>query len=254
MRFVAAVVDDHTIQLDAPFTVPPAPGTTTGPSATYTPGTELSSATILDCWSPSSAVQRMIYGAAVDQLQIQVNGDFHEFHFAGPACDVVDSSTFQQNQGGLSAFPEEPAVSAFDYSIVPGHLGQVWLGSAPDQFFTLTSAMVRVKNNITLRDREFGSNLAKGISAGTRSVSVDFSLYQQNDSQTKALYQAARQESPVSVTLQLGQQVGQLTGIYIKDVVLETPEFDDSEIRQQWVFKSCRAQGISDDEISIAFG
>jgi len=54
--------------------------------------------------------------------------------------------------------------------------------------------------------------------------------------------------------LQLGQQAGQLTGIYLKSVMLETPEFDDSEVRQQWTFKSCRAQGIADDEISIAFG
>ena len=54
--------------------------------------------------------------------------------------------------------------------------------------------------------------------------------------------------------LQLGQQAGQLTAIYLNSVVLETPEFDDSEIRQQWVFKSGRAQGIANDEISIAFG
>jgi hypothetical protein len=190
----------------------------------------------------------------VDQLDIEVNGDFHEFVFAGPACDVMDSSSFQQGQGGLNAYPQEPSSSAFDYSIVPGNLGHVWLGSAPDQFFTLTSATVRLKNNVNLREREFGSNLARGISAGTRTVTVDFTLYQQDDTQTKALYQAARQESPVSVMFQLGQQAGQLTGIYLKDVLLETPEFDDSELRQQWAFKGGRAQGIGNDEISVAFG
>jgi len=254
MRFVAAVVDNQTIQLNAPFSVTPASGTTQGATATYTLDTELTSATIFDCWSPSSAVQRVIYGATVDQLQVQVNGDFHEFQFSGPACDIIDSTSFQQNQGGLSAFPQEPASSGFDYSIVPGHLGQVWLGSAPDQFFTLTSATITLKNNVKLRDHEFGSNLARGISAGVRTVTVDVSIYQQDDSQTQALYQAARQESPISVMLQLGQQAGQLTGIYMQNVVLETPEFDDSDLRQQWVFKSNRAQGIGDDEISVAFG
>ena len=254
IRFVAALVDSQTIQLNAPFSASPAPGATPGTTATYALSTELSSVTILDCWSPVSAVQRMIYGAAVDELQVQVNSDFHQFQFTGPACDIVDSSSFQQNQGGLSAFPQEPPVGVLNYSLIPGHLGQVWLGTAPDQFFTLTSATVRIKNNIDLREREFGSNLARGISAGIRSVMLDFSLYQNDDSQTGSLYQAARQQSPVSVMLQLGQQSGQLTGIYLKNVVLETPEFDDSETRQQWVFKSCRAQGISDDEISIAFG
>jgi hypothetical protein len=254
IRFVEAVVNAQTIQLNEAFSVLPAAGTMIGPSATYAPGEELNSATIFDCWSPVSAVQRMIYGAAVDQLQVQVNGDYHEFQFSGPACDVVDSTSFQPNQGGLSAFPQEPALGPYVYSIVPGNLGQVWLGSAPNEFFTLTSATVTIKNNITLRDHEYGSNLARGISPGIRSVSVDFTLYQQDDSQTQALYQAARQESPVSVMLQLGQQAGQLTGIYLKSVVLETPEFDDSQVRQQWTFKSCRAQGIADDEVSIAFG
>ncbi len=254
LRFVAAVVDDHTVQLNAPFSIQPATGTTTGVTATYLPGSELSSATIVDYWSPGTAVQRLIYGAAVDDLQIQVNGDFHGFQFSGPACDIVDSSSFQQGQAGLSAFPAEPTPASFNYSIVPGHLGQVWLGSAPDQFFTLTSGTVKFANNAELRDREFGSSLARGISAGARSVTVDLTIYQQDDAQTKALYQAARQESPVSVMLQLGQQPGQLTAIYLKGVTLATPEFDDAEVRQQWVFKSCRAQGIADDEISIAFG
>jgi hypothetical protein len=254
LRFVAAVVDDHTVQLNAPLSVQPGAGTSSGITATYFPGSDLSSATILDFWSPGTAVQRLIYGAAVDHLQVQVNGDFHAFQFSGPACDIVDSSSFQQGQGGLSAFPAEPGPSAFNYSIISGHLGQVWLDSAPDQFFTLTSATVKIANQVGLRDREFGSTHARGISPGIRSVEVDLTIYQQDDAQTKALYQAARQESPVAVMVQLGQQAGQLTGIYLKGVVLTTPEFDDAEVRQQWVFKSCRAQGITDDEISVAFG
>jgi len=254
LRFVVAVVDDHSVQLNAPFSAPVASGAMTGPTATYLPSSDLSSATIFDAWSPGTAVQRLIYGAAVDQLQIGVNGDFHTFQFSGPACDVADSASFQQGQGGLNAFPAEPVLATYDYSIIPGHLGQVWLGSAPDQFFTLTAATVKVTNQANLRDHEFGSTYARGMSAGMRSIEVDFSIYQQDDTQTKALYQAARQESPISAMIQLGQQPGQLAGIYLQDLMLTTPAFDDGEDRQQWIFKNCRAQGISDDEISIAFG
>jgi len=71
---------------------------------------------------------------------------------------------------------------------------------------------------------------------------------------TRSLYQAARQKSPVSVMIQLGQQQGQLFGIYMSGVVLEVPEFDDTDKRQQWQFQSCRAQGGIDDEIFVAFG
>jgi len=253
VRFVSAVADTQTIVLNAPFTSSPGSGATFGASTTYLLANELSSATIFDCWSPTTAVQRIISGAAVDQLQIQVNGDYQAFRFTGPAADIIDSVSFQQGQGGLTSFPSEPLSTGYDYTIVPGHLGQVWIGSAPNEFFTLTAATVTLKNNLLLRDREFGSNLARGISPGTRTVTLDFSLYQEDDAQTQALYQAARQESPVGVMLQLGQQAGQMAAIYLKGVMLVTPQFDDSDTRLQWTFKSSRAQGVADDEISIAF-
>jgi hypothetical protein len=53
---------------------------------------------------------------------------------------------------------------------------------------------------------------------------------------------------------QLGEQEGQLLGVYLKSVVPEVPEFDDSEPRLQWHFRDSRAQGTVDDEIALAFG
>jgi hypothetical protein len=53
--------------------------------------------------------------------------------------------------------------------------------------------------------------------------------------------------------LQLGQQPKQMFGIHMKSVMPEVPEFDDSETRLQWTFRNCRAQGVVNDEITIAF-
>ena len=254
MRFVAAIADDHTIVLNAPFTLSPAANSSIGATAVYTPGRDLKSVTIFDYWSPGTSVQRVLCGAAVDKLTVKVNGDFHEFEFAGMGRDLVDSSSFENGQSGLTAFPPEPALGAFNYSIIPGHLGQVWLGSTPARFFTLTNAELAFENNIDLRAREFGSDLPAAISPGLRNVTLDVSLYQQDDSATQALYQAARQKSPISAMIQLGQQQGQLFGVYLKSVMPEVPEFDDSEKRQQWKLENCRAQGSIDDEIFVAFG
>jgi len=69
-----------------------------------------------------------------------------------------------------------------------------------------------------------------------------------------ALYQASRQRSPMGVMFQLGQQEGQLFGVYLKSVVPEVPEFDDGETRLQWRFSNCRAQGTFNDELFVAFG
>jgi hypothetical protein len=254
IRFVAAVVDPNTVQLNAPFSSAVGAGATTGPTMTYSPDTELVSATIYDYWSPATAVQRIVTGAAVNQARITANGDYQEFQFSGVAADLIDSASFAVTQGGLSAFPAEPAAVAGQYTIVPGYLGQVWMGAAPLQFFTLTSAQVTLNNGLDLRNREFGSDLARAIAPGSRSVSIDFSVFQQDDSQTQQLYQAARQRSPMSVMLQLGEQQGQLFGVYMQSVALEVPGFDESQNRVQWRFQSCQAQGLVNDEVFIAFG
>jgi hypothetical protein len=254
IRFVSAIPDAQTIQLNAPFTLQPGPGAQLGTTVTYQPETNLPSVSIFDYWSPSSSVQRILSGAAVNRLRVKVNGDFHQFEFSGPARDLIDSSSFTGNQAGLSEFPPEPLTADWDYAIVPGHLGQAWLGSTPEQFFTLTSADLLVDNALDVRSREFGSSGPMAVSPGKRTVSLSFSLFERDDDVTKALYEAARQRSPISAMFQLGQQQGQLVGIYMSSVVPEVPEFDDSEHRLQWNFASCRAQGTINDEITIAFG
>lgn len=253
IRFAAAIVDAQTVQLNAPFTTQPSAGAPVSATVTYTPQTELPSATIFDYWSPSSAVQRVLRGAAVDQMDLIINGDYHEARFKGIAQDVMDSATFSGESASLAAFPEEPAIGDFDYSIVPGNMGQAWLGASPHQFFTITAASVTVKNDLDMRCREFGSNVPRGIAPGQRSVVAAFELYTKDDDATTQLYQAARQESPVSVMFQLGEVEGQLMAVWLKGVTPDVPEFDDGENRLRWRFRGGRAAGAVDDEIAVAF-
>ncbi len=144
-------------------------------------------------------------------------------------------------------------MQSFDYSIVPGHLGEVWLGSGADQFFTLTEAALQVKNSLEVRNREFGSSYPRAIVPGSRVISSEFTLLAQDDAQTTALYAAAKARTAVSAMLQLGQQQGQIMAIFLPSMVPEIPDYNDSETRLQWEFKNNRAQGSSDDEIAIAF-
>jgi hypothetical protein len=84
-------------------------------------------------------------------------------------------------------------------------------------------------------------------------VTAAFELYSQNDPYTEGLYQAARQQSPISVMFQLGQSQGQLAGVYLPSVVPVVPEFDDSKNRLQWKFRPSTAQGTVNNEIAVAF-
>jgi hypothetical protein len=253
IRFVTSVPDASTFVLNAPFSNTPQAGASLSPAITYSLATALPSLSLYDYWDPSTAVSRMIIGAAADMFQMSIDGDYHEFLFSGPACDLLDSSSFVAGAAGLSSFPDEPTLATFDYAIVPGHLGQAWLGSAPDQFFTLTEATIELKNNIDVRNQEFGSSYPRAIAPGLREVASSFMLFAQDDAQTIALYAAAKQRTPVAAMLQLGQQAGQLMAVYLPNVTPEIPNYNDAESRLQWAFKNNFAQGVAEDEIYIAF-
>jgi hypothetical protein len=254
LRFVAAVVNADTVELNAPLSVTPAAGDAIGPTITYFPATEIPSVSIFDYWTPTTALQRILAGATVNKLQINVNGDFHQFEFSGPAQDLIDSASFSSGQGQLTTFPVEPSAAPFNYSIIPGHLGEVWLGTRPNRFYTLTSASVSIDNAVDMRANEFGNSLPRCFSAGTRTVLADFELYEMDDAATQGLYQAARQQSPIEVMFQLGQQSGQLFGVSMQSVVPQVPEFDETDGRVKWKFSNDRAQGTVDNEITVAFG
>jgi hypothetical protein len=154
----------------------------------------------------------------------------------------------------MTQYPAEPEMGQFDFTIVPGNLGEAWLDNTPDQFYTITAATISMQNGLETRASEFGSEVPLSVSPGMRTVTVDLTLFELTDGVTQGLYQAARQLSPVAVMFQLGQQQGQLFGVYLKSVIPELPQFDDSQTRLQWKFATCRAQGSADDEIYVAFG
>ena len=59
IRFVAAIVNTTTVQMNAPFTIQPAVGGTVAATVTYAPATELPSVSVFDYWTPTTAVQRL---------------------------------------------------------------------------------------------------------------------------------------------------------------------------------------------------
>jgi hypothetical protein len=253
IRFVISTPAPTTLVINVPFSDFLAANTTLAPAITYKLATNPPSLTLYDYWDPASAVSRMVTGSAVDVLGLLINGDFHEFIFSGPAADLLDSYSFVPGTAGLSAFPAEPDLADFNYSIVPGHLGQVWLGSPAAQFFTLIEASVEIKNNIAVRNQEFGSSYARAVAHGLRQVISEFTLFAQDDAQTNGLYAAAKLRGTFPAMLQLGQQQGQIMGVFLPAVSPELPSYNDSETRLLWEFKNNVAQGTSNDEIYIAF-
>jgi len=84
-------------------------------------------------------------------------------------------------------------------------------GDRPDRFFSLTNASVSLDNASTCGRRN-SEAACHGVHRRKRTVEASFTMFEQDNAATKGLYQAARQQSPIEVMFQLGQQSGQLFG------------------------------------------
>ncbi len=253
LRFVESVPSATSVRVCAPFTKASG-ATVVFPAVAYSPASTIPSASLFDYWDPRSPVQRVVRGAGVDEMEIHVDGTEHSLVFRGPAAELLDSASFQPGPGGLTTFPAEPPVEAATWAPVPGNLGQAWLGNSQTQVLTLTKAQVRLKNNLQTRDFEFGTNFPLALSPGQRDVEVQFEVYSTDESVFAELYRAAQTETPIPITIQLGDRPGAMAAIHLKTFVPQVPQFDDSETRLLWSFASSRAQGTGDDEIYFAFG
>lgn len=117
----------------------------------------------------------------------------------------------------------------------------------------MTDARLRIVNNLQARGGEFGSSYPLAFIPGRRQVTVDFTLLAQDDTQTTALYQLAKQRGTMSALLQLGQRSSEMMAIYLPSVAPQIPSFDDSAQRLIWQFANNRAGGVIENEIFVAF-
>ena len=254
LRFVATVVDPSTVGVNAPFATAPTSGEPLTAAVSYFPQDELPSVSVFDYWDPAEAIDRILIGGACDRMRVRINADYHELEFSGEAQDVLDTESFTAGQGGLGSFPGEPPLAGSTGLPIPGNLGQAFLGTPGSKFVTVTSALLQIGNDIDLRNREFGTSVPQCVAAGVREVIAEFELFGNHDQQTRDLYAAARNETPVGVMFQLGEAPGQVMGVYMSQVVPEVPEFEDAERILRWRFGSSRAQGTVNDEVVVAFG
>jgi hypothetical protein len=229
-------------------------GQVTGGAVSYGPAVKLPSVSLYEYWSPGEAVQRILAGCVVDEMSIALNGDFHELTFRGMAAAVIDSKTFEAQQGGLAGFPAEPPVEALMEMPVPGHLGQAWAGATPAPLETVAQARVRVRNNAELRWRDFGLTEPKCFAPGDREVTIDLEIYGNTSAVCEALYESAIHREPMPLMVQMGEVPGAMCGLYVPNFIPAPPEFMDGEERLRWRLRGSVAQGTREDELYVAFG
>lgn len=252
LRFVAACPDPLTAWLSAPLTGSAPPEA--GGAVSYRPGDRLPSASLYDYWTPASAIQRILRGCVIDEMELELNGDFHELRFRGVAAALVDSASFEAGEGGLSSFPAEPELESLMELPVPGHLGQVWIGVEAAPLGTVASARVRIRNHVEMRWRDFGLLAPRCVVPGEREVRIDLEIYSSDSEIFEAIHASADRREPMALMVQMGEAPGAMCGFHVPNFVPAPPEFLDGEERLRWRLRGSQAQGFRDDEIYLAFG
>jgi hypothetical protein len=252
LRFVTACPDAQTAWLSAPLSANPGPAA--AGAVSYGLSLQLPSVSLYEYWSPATAVQRVLRGCVVDEVEIVLNGDFHEVTFRGEAAGVSDSKSFEAGEGGLENFPPEPELEELMELPVPGHVGQVWIGATPQAVSTVASARIRIMNHAEMRWRDFGLMEAKCVVPGEREVSIDLEVYSNDADIFGEIYASASRHEPMPLTVQMGETPGAMCGIHVANFIPAVPEFLDGEERLRWRLRGCPARGYREDEIHVAFG
>jgi hypothetical protein len=250
LRFVKSVADSTTVLLSAPFDGNLAPGSSLGTTVTLYPGDTPRSLTLGDYWNPTGALDRILAGSVIDEMEMALNSDFHGARFQGITREVASVAAFSPGYTGLSQFPAEPPFTPQSFVLVPGHIGRLHLGGV--EFFLLQLSL-RLRNQVDAKVREFGLGVAPCYSADLREVSVQFQLYASTKAAVTALHVMARNRQETDLSIQLGNKEGQLVGIHIPRFIPEIPELNDADSRVVMSYPSSLAYGVVNDEISIAF-
>ncbi len=250
IRFVKTVNSSTTVTVSAPFGAGFQVGSVTGKTITMWPGEKPKAVTMGNYWSPTGTLDRVLAGCVVNEMAVALNSDFHGAAFRGTVREVASVTGFDAGSTGLSGFPMEPINPTQAFQLVPGHVGRLFLGGV--EYFLL-DLNLRILNNADTSTREFGMSLAPCYSADLREVSLQFQLYAATDAAVNQLHVLARQRQETDLTIQLGNQAGQLVGIHVPRFVPEIPDMNEADSRVVMSYPRSMAYGVSNDEISIAF-
>lgn len=250
LRFVKSVVNTTTITVSAPFGQGFQAGSVTGKTVSMWPGDKPKPLTMGNYWTPAGTLDRLLAGCVVNEMAVALNSDFHGASFRGSVREIASVTGFSPGSTGLVSFPAEPSNPTQTFQLVPGHVGRLFIGGAE---YYLLDLSLRFLNNADTTTREFGMSLSPCYSADLRELSLQFQLYAAQDAAVNQLHVLSRSRLETDLTIQLGNQPGQLVGIYVPRFVPEIPELKDSDTRVAMSYPKSIAYGVSNDEVTVAF-
>jgi hypothetical protein len=225
-------------------------------SVTYTLSDAIKTFTLGRYRTPASVMQQLAVGCVVNEATFQLGQDVATWSASGACKWIIDSVTFAsldaEGKSGLSAFPAEPSNPQTSGGIIAGFTGQATFDG--NVLANIRTATLRIQTGNDIVRDTFGKFYGDSTEGDLRAVSLQFSLYDQDDAGTTNLYQKALSKTPIDVILQIGTAAGSKWTFTLAGVQLAFPDLDDGQRRWAANFGDSPASGTSIsslDEITL---
>lgn len=239
----AGTVPDSDVLLQLAFGK--AAAVSAGVSVTYALDDNCYSASLWHYNAPSGVAQYVAIGSIANQARFSIGSDVPMIDLNGAALWVYDSdqqadgTTDTTAKGGIAgALPAEPTPTV-NGKPPAGFTGTVTLDGQTYSTFrtgTITLACAREIPGDT-----FNSYYGSTPASGTRSVTLDFSIYDDDSANLKTLKQKSFSKALVDLIFTVGTVAGNKWTYTLKQVMLPVPTVDYGSTRRALSFSGCRA-------------
>jgi len=197
---------------------------------------------------PSTLDQIIMYGCTPNEITWKIGQDIAEFEASGEArfglsSDYVASGHATSDElAGVSSFPAEPGSPvAVDGGIIAGFTGSISIGGSSVARLR-TAEIKEVMNASVVRDT-FNAYVPDDNQAGVRVCTISFNLYDDDEASEAALRVASTTKIPVDADITVGTVSGNMVNFKLKNIQLESPTREETELRFSQSWPASRAYG-----------
>jgi hypothetical protein len=236
-------------------------GTMSRVKLTYTFLDGVNQFTLWSFRTPADLDQRVGNNCLVQEMTFNLNQDVATWQANGDCFWVLRSDYMSQADnyqlGSLTTYPTEPSAPVTNGTIIPGFTGRfvAWQSVASSSaaafaanawtFTTIRNVSIRIGTaNMMVRDT-FGSFYSTTVEADVRTITVNFSIYDDDEPQTQQLKAWGDNKTPVDFVINLGTVPGNTWIQYMKNVYLATSVMGDGQLRFDATYADSRATTTS---------
>lgn len=203
--------------------------------------------TIASYRTPSTLNQKIGVGCLVNKAVFKIGEDIAEFTAEGDAKYVVESDYFSsaltEELCGLGSFPAEPGSPVSHGGIIAGFTGAITIGGNAQ--IRIRTATITIEPQAKVVRDTFGFYTPQTTEADFRMVTMAAQLYEDDSTAQQALRVAALNKTPLAASLTVGTVAGNIANFTLNNILLASPDSDDSGLRYSMNFPESRAFGTS---------